>query len=286
MKHFKLKPVIGRSLKLAWKNKKLWLFGFFIGGSLAVMQYSGGKWQEFKEKISLFSWENIRTILLDGQILSNVSVVLLFLLAIYILTAWARGGILAALAYLKKGQNKYFKVAAKTGWSRLFRLFLIDLFFGAIGLFLFVLGAEFLSGSYRVLSFVAIGVWLIMTLLLFLSRHYIYCAAIYEDKGVFPAIKSGVLLYFTNFKKLTLVKVVEIGLWLLSGLAIALILFISLIPFTVVGLVLMLGFNILPIKTLGLLVFIVLMIIFLIARSIANIFIYSYLTEVYWLIKQ
>lgn len=212
----------------------------------------------------------------------------LFALVVF-LSLWARATILHGLQKVRSAEPAKTFDLLRFGLKKIARLFLIEVFFiipNAVGLILlFVLFPGMQKPIIWVLFIIVLVLVVLYNLFLFLFRHYAYCFGVLENFRAWAAVKAGLAMLVKNFSALILVKLIELGLWILAALCLVVALAILILPLIAIGAAVMyIGGPAALFVVAGIaLAFLVLALLFL--KGIINVFFHGYLTLVYWQIN-
>lgn len=278
--------LLKKTWQLVMKNKKLWILGFFISSVGSFAQINR---EDFLE-ISKMSGDllTLPENLLAGKLI--IALIILLAIVAIILSIVARGSIVWGVKLARDNKPSKFWQLVRKGFSKLKDLFVMELIFLIVNIILFVpFFLSFFSGSFKVSSAVlVISIVLIVAfnLFLFLFRHYIYCYIVLENKHSVEAIKLGYSLFRKNWKQLTLAKLLEIALWIISGIIVFIAMAILFVPFLVLSAVLFVGLGPIIALVAGGVGVSILFLFFLVLRGLIGAYMSTYLTNVYIDIKK
>lgn len=242
---------------ISLRNRYLWFFGFFAGGTpfnfSGSIPNGGGSFDsdpggsDFSSALALQGGGPFGSVAL---IVGIIVVVLLLALVFVFLALVSQGGLAASVAALDRGEPRRFGSTFRSGISNLWRvlgyyvvLFLISLaFILVIGLPLALLTAgvfaatESLGARIGFVVLVAfVGILLLIAVFIPLSiiGQFALRRIVIDREGVVGSVGSGYRLFRRNLGKSLLVWLISIGLALGVGIAL-------LIAALIVGLILFL----------------------------------------------
>ena len=277
-----IKQTIKSAWSVAWTHKLLWLLGLFITSGAFFLDYLIEDCTELttfrntvlvKLNVTLNDWRAFLVLFITFVLLS-----LILLIAIF-----AKTSLVAALGKLKSGDKLKIGELLKIGWQNFGKVVLFELIFGVINLILFALVVLFIPSGGLMALFVILlilyNVWL------FLFRHYVYCYAVIEGKSAINSIVAGWKLYIANYIDLTVIKITEVGLWVVASFVLILSLILIALPFILLGVIGMLAVGQMALMVVTWLGYIVLGTAFLLIKGGIQVFFLSYLTNAYWKFK-
>ncbi len=244
--------VVVKSLKIAWGNKWLWIFGLFASGGFATPNPG-----------TSFNWRESAPTDLQGRVndwvfqywelMIGFLILVLFVIGVLtILSVIANGALIRAAADLEDERETSFSLSLKAGAHYFFRLFGLSLLlmlavglpllvvFG-VTLWAFITGQTALAVLFGILSLLAglallpLGI-LLSVLVLFGSR-----AIVLEDRRIFDAIRSAWLLITGNLGTAFLVWLISILLSVAFGIIAFVALLLLAIPLVVAGVIVFTG---------------------------------------------
>ncbi|MBI5077180.1 hypothetical protein HZB94_02265 [Candidatus Falkowbacteria bacterium] len=289
MAELKFKSIIKDSWSRVWSRKLLWIFGALAGTGMFFYNF-GDSWSSGQE---LADWHAIIANLKNSfsalpQASIFVSVWLIFFTTVLI-SFVCRAALIRGISDAEREANLNFGALIRFGWKKLGRIvgieFILNIInigaFAAFIVLLFFGGANYVKWLITLLA--VIGLY---NLFLFLFRFYIYCFAILDDQKFVWSIKAGWKLFAGNLKPLLMTKLVEVGLRLVSVIAILIFLLLCALPFVILAALLGVVFG----ETAVMVVFIVGMAVWFVAllaaQGICNSFFYHYLCAVFARIKE
>ena len=228
--------LVSRSVRLAWKHKFLWFFGFFAsasGGNLGQWTEEGGEW------VSNFFLQHI------GLLLVIVVAVVVLWLAFFIMNIISTGGLIRSVSNADRGRPISFGGTWSAGVTTFWRL--LGLTVLAVLTFLVVTAAcavpvilSLLGGAAGVAIAVLIGAVLFIPYIAFLfllafTVTYAEREIVLFGADVFDAIREGWQLTKRFFWKSMVVWLVTLVCGLVYGLGFVIALAILAVPFVLIG---------------------------------------------------
>ena len=264
--------IIRRALDTTWRHKVLWVFGIAAalfgggrgGGGGGGLQYvfSGRDVEQWRQKVPWIPgrpfepWPWPQTPLPDWQavvpvVLAVVAILLVVAFLVFIASIIIRYTSLGALAGMvdevERTEHTSFKSGLTKGWSRLLRLFAIDLIIGIV-VFVIVMAlivlatiAILLASAPAILLFqagtgagvagilwaVAVGLGLVLVFILVglalaalttLIREFAFRACVIDGKGIFGALGAGIALTRSRSREAVLMWLLLLAINLAVGL--------------------------------------------------------------------
>jgi len=213
--------ILKRAFSISWNYRVLWVFGFLLaltlprGGPNANYQFGANDFsrsQGFPPFSPAISQQFINTIIAVGVALLCI-IILLAIAGTFVRYISETALIRLVDQNEATGEKVNVRAGFRMGWSRrAFRLFLIDLLFGVVGIVAFLLlilvaAAPFLvwltsSDLLRTLGtvtgigmvFLVILLFILIAIILSVVMQFIRRAAVLEDLGVFASIRRGFIL--------------------------------------------------------------------------------------------
>ncbi|MFA6536822.1 MAG: hypothetical protein WCT18_00295 [Patescibacteria group bacterium] len=278
---FSLRACLKSAFTVARKNHWLWIFGFFIGSSLLILDFDKINFVN----VGQMSLSGIFTLLKQqlgvGGFSTMMIIGVVLVLFFVFLSIYARSSLIFGLSQLFAGNLIPFGRIAKSGFTFLPRIILLELLLILPAL---VFGALTIVGINRdsLLLFLLFAIPLVVYLIfVFLFKHYIYGEAIIAKKSAKASIVGGFLIFKNNYQKLLLAKLVELCLWISLGIGSVFILALFFLPFMLLGVFFYFSigeivFNFMIIFSVFLLAF-----AFFLIKGFSLTFIQAYLTKVY-----
>jgi hypothetical protein len=220
MDHIK---ILKRAFSITWNYRVLWVFGFLLaltlprggGSSNSGAQFGSNTLngiQGFPPYFPAISPQVINTIITAA--IALICVIFLLAIAATIVRYVSETALIRLVDHNEATMEKVnVQTGFRMGWSRrAFRLFLIDLLFGVVGIVAFLLlllvaASPFLvwltkSNLLRTLGtvagigfvFLVILLFILIAIILSVVMQFIHRAAVLEDLGVFASIERGFVL--------------------------------------------------------------------------------------------
>lgn len=300
--------LIKDAFRISWRNKYLWFFGFFAGGTSSGFNFpgvpsGGGDFDDFDPGGSDFSsslaaqagqgvFENV------GLLIALGVVVLLVVLVFIALGLISQGALAESVAAIERGEQRRFSSAWRAGLSNLWRVLGYYIVFFLISLgFLVVIGvpvglliwAAVASGDPGVGLILAIVFVVLVAILLFILIFiplWIVGQLALRDlvigrSGVISSVSGGFRIFWNNLGQSLIVGLIMIVL----GIAVSIALLIAVV---LIGLVLALPAIILAFSELttaaivaGVIAGLILLPLLLVASGALGTFNHSYWTLAY-----
>jgi hypothetical protein len=249
--------LIRDAIRITWRNRYLWFFGFFVGlGSGGGGGGGGGGGRDLDEQSSA-EIASISPLAVQQEALNkNVSLiialvvlVLLILLLFLVFYVVSQGGLTESVAAIDRGENRSFLSTWRAGASYFWRVLgQVLVFLGiALGLLLavgipvalLVLGA-FLTDSTAlrvaavvVAVLVAVALLIVIFIPLAIIRQFSRRELVVRGESVLASVGSGYRLFLENKGRSLLVWLIQLGIMLGAGIAL-------IIALVIVGFVLFL----------------------------------------------
>ena len=230
--------------KITWENKFLWWFGFLItlgGGGMSGFNFSGNEEEvspEVIENINYY-WSMYRE-----WIIAGIVILFLIILAFYFLSIIGRGGLIVSLVKIGKSEEVNFSSGFKEGRSFFWKLFLLNLVFGGVLLFIVAVLSFPIArlvyleayGAATLLGLVAlpiiISVFILATFLKIYSQIYL----VGNKVQVFDSIRLAYSIFKGNIKGSILMGITLMIVGIIFGFALLMAIFVLTIPFIIIGL--------------------------------------------------
>lgn len=229
--------LVSRSLRITWKHKFLWFFGFFatagFGGGFNWVEDAGPYFRDF-----LFANPAVLVLVIVGLVV--------LWLVLLVMNLISTGALVAATHEASEGRDVTFGYGWREGLRVFWRLLGVTVL--AIIAFLFVTAlcaipivVALFGGTSGIVIAVVIGAVLLFPYLAFLfllafTVTYAEREVVLRRASVFDAIHAGWDLTKRHFWKSLLVWLVMLGSGLLFGLGLVLVLLILAVPFILIGL--------------------------------------------------
>lgn len=292
--------LIKDAFRITLRNRYLWFFGFFVGGTFGANVPSGGggfNSDDFERSGASSFGAQIPasdTLLIVGAVLLGLALLLVFI----VLNIISNGGLADSVYALDRGETRRFSSTWRAGTSRFWRVLGYYILFFLIGLALFIVivipfalivGGVFLlteSTGARVTVGVLGGLaWVLSMIVVFVAWSIVAQFALRElvvrATGILGSFGGGFRLFLNNIGKSLLVWLINIGLTIAAGIALILALLI-------VGLVLFLPTIILATQdyataaiVTGIIAGVILLPLLIVASAALSTFFHTYWTLAY-----
>jgi membrane-anchored glycerophosphoryl diester phosphodiesterase (GDPDase) len=258
--------LIGDAFRITLRNRYLWFFGFFAGGTgfnfPTNIPSGGGNFDpgNFRQPSTMLSAAQVGQELGTGVIIAGLVVVVLILALFLIFMAVVSQGALAdSVAAIDRGDRRGFGAAFRSGLGNFWRVlgYIVVFLLIAIGLLLvigipvaLVIGGTFAatqSVGARVSVAVVVGLLAFVALIvvfvpLSIIGHYALREIVVRRERVFGSVGSGYALFRRNIGRSLLILLIQFGLsigitiaFILALLIVALVLFIPMIALAISG---------------------------------------------------
>jgi hypothetical protein len=229
--------LVTRSLRIVWKHRVLWFFGFFAtassGGGINWVEHGGPRIRDF--------------LLTNPTILVLIVVGLVILwLVLFIMNVISTGAVVAGVHAASENREVTFGFAWRQGLKAFWRLLGVAVL--ALIAFVFVTALcaipvvlALFGGTSGIVIAIVIGAILLFPYLAFLfllafTITYAEREVVLADAGVFDAIPAGWDLTKRHVWKSLVVWLVMLGSGIAYGLGLVLVLLIVAVPFILIGL--------------------------------------------------
>ena len=244
--------IVVKSLKIAWGNKWLWVFGLFAGGGFSApnpgTSFNWGEEPPAELQARLTDWLHQYWGLMIGLL------VLVFLVIVFfaVLSVIANGALIRAAADIEDEREASFSLGLKAGTHYFFRLFGLSLllvvavglplmFIFGMTIWAFIAGQTALAVLFGILSLLA-GLALIpLSILLSVLFLFSSRAIVLEDRRIFDAVRSAWRLTKENLGTAFLVWLISILLTIVYGAIAVVALLILAIPLIIAGIFVFIG---------------------------------------------
>lgn len=267
------RQLLKRSWHISWKNKWLWLFGFFatfVGGgtfydtvvrSFTNMSEGRSIFYTLREYsnmglFSVFSWTKIVELWSTDSaalLLSLFTLLILFLLAVLfiILAIISQAGLISGIVGIDQGKKVNFKSTLSTGIQKFWPVLAINIVMKVIlfGLILFLAYLiSLIAVKAGIVNYIIYVISLVILLLLGIIVYFLtlYSTAfiVLRDKKIFESIKYAWYIFKNNVLLNLEVGLILFIIQILVGLATILLGLFILSPFILIYLLtIMLGIN-------------------------------------------
>lgn len=239
--------LIKDAFRTTLRNRYLWFFGFFVGGTFGANIPSGGGGGNFDtDDFQGSAGSSFGAQIPAGETALIIGIVLLALvifLALIVLGIISNGGLADSVYALDRGETRRFSSTWRAGVSRFWRVLGYYILLFLIGLALLVaiaipfgllIGGVFLitesTGARVSVSILGGLVGILLTIALFITLLIVAQFALREiavrGVGVFGSFSGGLRLFRNNVGKSLLVWLIQVGLTIAAGIAFLLALLI------------------------------------------------------------
>ena len=247
--------LIRDAIRITWRNRYLWFFGFFVGlGSGGGGGGGGGRDldEQSSAEIASISPLAVQQEALNKNvslIIALVVLVLLILLLFLVFYVVSQGGLTESVAAIDRGEPRSFSSTWRAGASYFWRVLgQVLVFLGiALGLLLavgipvallvvgaFVAGSTALRvGAVVVAVLVAVALLIVIFIPLAIIRQFSRRELVVRGESVLASVGSGYHLFVANKGRSLLVWLIQLGIMLGAGIAL-------IIALVIVGFVLFL----------------------------------------------
>jgi hypothetical protein len=256
MDHLK---ILKRALSISWSYRVLWLFGFLLALTLPRARPSSNVNYEFNRS-DFNGWQGFPHVFpgISPQVVYTLLGIGVALLCMFILLAIA-GTVVRYISetalirmvdqYEASSEQVNVGGGFRLGWSqRAFRLFLIDLLVGIVGVVVFLLLLAiaatpllvWLTNSpplHTLGSVVAIGLiflvilaFILVAIVVSVVIHFMRRAAVLEDRGVFESIRRGLTLVRQRLGDIVIMALILFALrlgWIVLSIPIIILLVLA-----------------------------------------------------------
>jgi len=229
--------IVTRSLRIIWKHKFLWFFGFFAAGSSG----SSFRWvEDAGPRLRDFFFANPAVL-----VLVIVGLVIVWLV-MFVMNLISTGALVAATHEASQGRRVTFGYGWREGLKAFWRLLGVVVL--AIVAFLFVTAVcaipivlALFGGDSGIVIAIVIGAILFFPYLAFLfllafTVTYAEREVVLGRAGVFDAIHTGWGMTKRHVWRSLLVWLIMLGSGLVFGIGLVLVLLILAVPFILIGL--------------------------------------------------
>ena len=248
--------LIGDALKITLRNRYLWFFGFFAGGTTGFnvptnVPSGGGNFNldDFQQSNTMLSAAQFGQGLGNGVIIAGLIVVALIIALFFIFMAVVSQGALAdSVAAIDRGNRRGFGSAFRSGLGNFWRVlgYFVVFILIAIGLLLVIgipvallIGGTFVATQAvgaRIAVAVVVGLVAVLALIvvfvpLSIVGQYALREIVVRRERILGSVGSGYAIFRRNIGRSLLILLIQVGLSI--GIAIA-----FLLAILIVGLVL------------------------------------------------
>lgn len=286
---FQHKEELKRSIVLMWKNKILWVFGLFLaeGYVFTNVRISDARKAAIEKFLGPDFWKNLTEFFNDAVILivKQFWLIGLILLALFVLSIIARGALLSSLRTIKDKNKAEFKKEVKSGAENFWKLFGLCVLLWLGNLPVMIIWYFGLARTSGLLVGIGLALFFVYNILILLFKHYSYCFIVYDGADIFAGIARGWQLFIKNWKDSVLAQFARLLATAIASIGLLVAAIIVSITFFVIGMIVAafagkLGFNI--VVGIGMVVFFG---VLFWLNAMLNVYVYSYLTKLYWWLK-
>jgi len=259
--------LIGDAFRITLRNRYLWFFGFFAGGSTGFnvptnVPTGGGSFNsdDFQSSSSMLSAVQLGQGLGTGVLIAGLVIVALILALVFIFMSLVSQGALAdSVAAIDRGDRRGFGVAFRSGMGNFWRVlgYYVVFILIAIGLLLvigipvaLVIGGTFAatqSVGARIAVSVVVGLLAVLALIvvfvpLSIIGQYALREIVVRRERVLGSVGSGYGIFRRNIGRSLLILLIQFGIsigiaiaFFLALLIVGLVLFIPTIALAVAG---------------------------------------------------
>ena len=234
--------VIKDAFWMAWRNRFMWLFGFFVSGAAGSF-VSPTNFATFGANtpaggpplwlVNLVGWVEENAVLFVVLVAAFALLVVSIWLALY---AISRGGLAESVAAVDRGEVRRFASTWRAGVSLFWRVVgqvtLISLIWLGLALVISVLGALLAAGTFAATDSVVVRVlvaalaaivllppFLVVSVVLGIVAQFALRALVVGGEGIIASIGSGYRLFRRNMGSSLLLLLIQIGIALGVGSA-------------------------------------------------------------------
>ena len=259
--------LIGDAFRITLRNRYLWFFGFFAGGSTGFnfptnIPSGGGNFNtdDFQQSSTMLSAVQVGQGLGTGMLIAGLVVVAVILALFFIFMAIVSQGALAdSVAAIDGGDRRRFGSTFRSGMGNFWRVlgYFVVFFLIAIGLLL-VIGipvAALIGGTFavtqsvgaRITVSVVVGLVAVLALIvvfipLSIIGQYALREIVVRRERILGSVGTGYSLFRRNIGRSLLIWLIQLGLsigiaiaFILAILIVGLVLFIPTIALAVAG---------------------------------------------------
>jgi hypothetical protein len=229
--------IISEAFRLAWRNRFLWFFGFFVAGGGGLFNFPsnlgvnpGGNSGVSSNGIGQFVSENL------GLIVAAVALLAVLALIFIVLTLISQGALAESVAALHRGETRRFSSAWRTGISSFWRVLgqailffliwlalLVAIVLPAILIVLGILAATESPGLRALfiglVVLLAIIVFIVLLVALFVIGQFALRNLVVDGERVFGSVGAGYRLFRRNLGRSLLVWIIKVALSIGLGIA-------------------------------------------------------------------
>ena len=245
--------LIRDAFSITWRNKFLWFFGFFAGGTSSGFNVpsvpSGGDLDDFdpgggSEFSSALVAQGGQGVFENAAFLVALGVLVLVVVLVFIVLGLVSQGALAeSVAAIDRGEQRRFSSAFRAGWSNFWRvlgyyavfilisLALLVVIGVPIGLIVWAVVSSGDPGAGLILAVVVVGLLaLLLLIVVFVPLWIVGQLALRElvigRAGVLSSVSGGARIFWDNLGRSLIVGLIVIALGLAAALALVIALLI------------------------------------------------------------
>ena len=259
--------LIGDAFRITLRNRYLWFFGFFAGGSTSFnvptnIPSGGGNFDtdDFQSSSSMLSALQVGQGLGTGVLIAGLVIVVLILALFFIfMSILSQGALADSVAAIDRGDRRGFGTAFRSGLGNFWRVlgYIVVFILIAIGLLL-VIGvpvALLIGGTFaatqslgaRITISVVVGILAVLALIVVfvpfsIIGQYALREIVVRRERVLGSVGSGYGIFRRNLGRSLLILLIQFGLsigiaiaFFLALLIVGLVLFIPTIALAVAG---------------------------------------------------
>ncbi len=297
--------LIGEAFRIALRNRYLWFFGFFAGGTgsnfVGNVPSSAGNFNptDFRQSGTILSAMQVGQGLSNFALIIGIVIVVLILALFFIVMGIISQGALAdSVAAIDRGEGRRFGSAFGVGMANFWRVlgYYVVFFLIALGLLVVIaipvallIGGTFAatqSTGARITVAVVVGILAVLVLIaVFVPFSIVAQYALREivvGRGrVFGSVGSGYGLFRRNIGRSLLIWLIQIGLSIGTGIAFLLVLLIVGLVLAIPAIALAAAGSTTAAIVAGVIAFLILLPFLLVAAGAIGTFMHAYWTLAY-----
>jgi len=247
MKNINYIQILKDALKITWKNRYLWWFGFFIILSSCGGFFSTGDSKEEKDYQQVIDFVSAHF-----QFVATAFVIIFLIwLALLLVGVISRGALIKSLQKNIEGKMSNFKKGFQDGKKYFWKIILIGILcmiFAMAAMFVFIIPITFLfSSKYFILGgisvFVAIVFLVPVLFFVYFTQIFGSLYAVLADLSVWDSLEKGYRLILKNVWVSILMSLLLILINIIPAILFLIVLIFLAIPFLILGGLLFLIFN-------------------------------------------
>jgi len=289
MKEISFKKILRSAWDLVYSNLRLWWLGFLITSGGLYFEYTKTDWQSFK--VDMLSFQNISNAILGtSYVWYIVLIIFLIIILLVLLSFWARSALILGISHVNQGQPYKLRELSRASWKLFPRILIQELILVIPNVVLLILAILYLIyrdiPAMNILFWVIAIIFAVYNIFLFIIKHYSYCNITLDGEKPYKAILYAVDLFKKNYFLLIKVKLAELAMWVCLGLGVLLALLICSLLFLLLMVISMFISELIPVSLFVYLGLFVMTVLLFALRGGANVFIQSYLTQIYWEVRK